>query len=188
MKSALALGSLAISTATFVLLSAAVPATASAGGYVGAAVGTEPSVNDDFVSTVGQPTGHSLRGLVGWRWGTVSAEGALNGFTVLTNGFHEQTAAQLSAALRVNLPLGDGFEAFGRAGIERTWLNQSSDGFDLAGNGYLLGAGFVYKLDAVLANAAVFVDYNIHHVTLESLRYNIDATTGMWGLGLTIGF
>ena len=120
----------------------------------------------------------------------MSLEGALNGFTVLTNNFGEKTAYQLSAAAKLNLPLGNGFEAFARAGLERTWLNQSAgqnQGLDLVGDGYLVGGGFEYRLDAVIANASLFVDYNVHHATLADTRHEVDETTRIWSLGFTVG-
>lgn len=168
----------------------AISSTASADTYLGVALGTQPGINDEFVQGEGQPLGRSLRGLAGIRFSHVSLEGALNGFTVLTNNFGEKTAYQLSGAVKLNLPLGNGFEAFARAGLERTWLNQSdaqNQGVDLMGDGYLVGGGFEYRLDAVLANASLFVDYNVHHATLDSPRITVDATARIWGLGILIG-
>jgi hypothetical protein len=162
-----------------------------ADGYAGLAIGTEPSVNDEFLQQTGQPSGRSLRVLGGWQFHpNFAVEGALNGFDVATNSFGPHTEYQISAALKGSLPLGDNFEAFGRAGIERSWLDQPpGDGFDLSGNGFLVGAGFEYKLDALIHHAAsVFVDYNIHRVEMESVRFPVSQTTGSWGLGATIGF
>jgi len=168
----------------------AISSPAWAGGYLGVALGSEPGINDAFVQGEGQPLGRSLRGLAGIRFGHVSLEGALNGFTVLTNNFGEKTAYQLSGAVKLNLPLGNGFEAFARAGLERTWLNQSDaqdPAVDLVGDGYLVGGGFEYRLDAVIANASLFVDYNVHHATLDSPRITVNATEQIWGLGILIG-
>ncbi len=168
----------------------AISATASAGTYLGVALGSQPAMNDSFLSVEGQPTGRSVRGIAGLRFGRLSLEGALNGFTVLTHSFGEKTAYQLSGALKLNLPLGNGFEAFARGGLERTWLNQSdavNQGIDLMGDGYLVGGGFEYRLDAVIANASIFVDYNVHRATLESPRITTDATEQVWGLGILVG-
>jgi hypothetical protein len=168
----------------------AISSPAWAGVYLGVALGSEPGVNDEFVQEEGQPLGRSLRGLAGIRFGHLSLESALNGFTVLTNNFGEKTAYQLSGAVKLNLPLGNGFEAFARAGLERTWLNQSdarNAGVDLTGDGYLVGGGFEYRLDAVIANASVFVDYNVHHATLDSPRITVNATERIWGLGILVG-
>lgn len=180
----------AMKTALILTGCLAMSSPAWAGGYLGVALGTQPGINDDFVTKEGQPEGRSLRGLAGLRFSHVSLEAALNGFTVLTNNFGEQTAYQLSGALKLSLPLGNGFEAFARAGLERTWLNQSSEqnpGVDLTGDGYLVGGGFEYRLDAIIANASIFVDYNVHHATLDSPRITVDDTARIWGLGILIG-
>ncbi|HEX7836406.1 MAG TPA: outer membrane beta-barrel protein [Kofleriaceae bacterium] len=165
----------------------AISSTASAGGYLGLALGTEPGINDQFVSDVATPVGRSVRGLGGWRFGNLSLEGALNGFTVLTKHIGEQTMYQVSASVKLNLPLGDNFEGFGRVGLERTWLNLQDDGANLAGNGFLVGGGFEYRLSGILTNASIFVDYNIHHATLDATRFSKDETTRIWGLGFSIG-
>jgi hypothetical protein len=176
MKSALlvASGVMAISTA------------ASAGGYLGLGLGTEPGINDEMTLTA-TPVGRSLRGLGGVRFGNVSVEGALNGFDMLTHSNGGTTAYQLSAALKLNLPLGNNFEAFGRGGLERTWLGVHDPNQDLMGDGFLVGGGFEYRLNAVLTNASIFVDYNVHRATLESRVNQVDSTTRFWGLGFTVG-
>src|SRR5437660_991120 len=83
---------------------------ASAGGYLGMALGTQPGINGDFEQQIGEPSGRSLRGLIGLRFANVSLEGALNGFDVMTMRYGEHTAYQLSGALKLNVPLGNSFE------------------------------------------------------------------------------
>ncbi len=174
---------------TALLLSAglmALSTTASAGGYVGLALGSQPAVDDDL-GGVATPTGRSLRGLGGFRFGHVSVEGAVNGFGVVT-GRGAHTVYQLSAAAKLNLPLGNGFEAFGRAGLERTWLNLDDERYNMTGDGFLVGAGFEYRLDFVLTSASIFVDYTLHRATLEDGgAREVDATTRVWGLGFSVG-
>lgn len=165
----------------------AISRAASAGSYLGLALGTEPGVDSDFEQAVGQPSGRSLRGLVGVRFGNVSLEGALNGFDVATHRLGDHTAYQLSGALKLSLPLGNNFEGFARVGLERTWLNLGGNGFDLMGDGFLVGGGFEYRLDAVLTNASIFVDYNVHRATLSSDRFHGDETLRIWGLGFSVG-
>ena len=176
MKSAflLATGLLAIST------------PAVAGGYLGLGLGTQPGVNDDMAAKAA-PVGRSLRGLGGVRFGKFSIEGALNGFGVVVDNYGDQTVYQFSVAAKYNLPLGNHFEAFGRAGLERTWLSLGDDRYDYAGNGVLIGAGFEYRLDIGRSGASVFVDYTIHHAGLENTRSELDATSRIWSLGFTVG-
>ena len=166
-------------------LLAGAPATASAGGYLGLALGSEPGFNDNL-REIAAPLGRSLRGLAGIRFGNLSIEGALNGFTVLTYGV-DRNVYQASAALKLSVPLGNDFEAFGRAGLERTWLNYDDPRLDHTGDGFQFGAGFEYRLNAILANASLFVDYTVHRTTLENASARVDATSRMWGLGFTVG-
>ena len=165
----------------------AISTTASAGGYLGLALGTQPAVNDEMATDVAAPSGRSLRVLIGSRFGNFSIEGALNGFGVIAPSRGEKTLYQVSGALKLNLPLGNNFEGFGRVGLERTWLNVDDDRYNWAGNGFLVGAGFEYRLDAVLTNGSVFVDYNVHHATLEDTRDKRDATERIWALGFSVG-
>jgi hypothetical protein len=162
-----------------------ISSTASAGGYLGLGLGTTPGVNDEMATTA-TPVGRSLRGLGGIQFGKLSVEGALNGFGVVTNR-GDRTVYQASVAAKLNLPLGNHFEGFGRAGLERTWLNLDDDRYDFAGNGFLVGAGFEYRLDLGLHNASIFVDYTIHHASLENTRGQVDETSRIWGLGFTVG-
>lgn len=163
----------------------AISTTAAAGGYLGLGLGTQPGVNDEMAKTA-TPVGRSLRGLGGMRFGNFSVEGALDGFDVVTNR-GDQTVYQASVAAKLNLPLGNDFEAFGRAGLERTWLNLDDDRYNFAGNGFLIGAGFEYRLDIGIRDASLFVDYTIHHANLENTRGKVDETSRIWGLGFIIG-
>ena len=161
------------------------PRTASAGGYLGLALGSEPGVNDNM-ERIAQPLGRSLRGLAGIRFGNLSVEAALNGFGVVSGNI-DRTVYQASGALKLSIPLGNDFEAFGRAGLERTWLNHDDARYDRTGDGFLVGAGFEYRLNAILANASLFIDYTVHRTTLENTREKVDATSRIWGLGFTVG-
>jgi hypothetical protein len=159
--------------------------TASAGGYLGLALGSQPGINDDLAN-IATPLGRSLRGLAGLKFGNLSVEGALNGFTMGVDGV-DRNMYQLSGALKLSLPMGNGFEGFGRAGLERTWLNVGDERYNLRGDGFLIGGGFEYRLNALVSNASLFVDYTIHHATLTNTRGEVDETSRIWGLGFTIG-
>ncbi len=176
----------ALFVASGVISTGALSTGASAGGYLGLGLGTQPAINDEMTPTA-TPVGRSLRGLGGARFGNVSIEGALNGFDMIPSRNGPTTMYQLSAALKLNFPLGNNFEAFGRIGLERTWLNLSDSIYDLSGDGFLVGGGFEYRLNAVLTNASIFVDYNVHRATLESQANKVDSTTRMFGLGFTVG-
>jgi hypothetical protein len=167
---------------------AALAGTAAADTYVGLGLGTTPSVDDKFVAaTTATPSGRSARGLVGMRFGNVSVEGAANGFGVVLPTSGDQTVYQGSLAAKLSIPLGSNFEGFARGGVERTWLTIGDQRYDYTGDGYLLGGGFEFRLNAILANASLFVDYNFHKTTLTNTTQRFEATSGMWGLGLTVG-
>lgn len=164
----------------------AISTTASAGVYLGLGVGTEPAANDEF-TRVATPSGRSVRGLLGIRFANVSVEGAINGFDVLS-GLGDRTAYQASAAAKLSLPLADGFEVFGRGGLEHMQLDLGDERYNLAGNGFVLGGGFEYRFNTPVVSGSVFVDYNLHRDKLDDQRNNqVDATTRMWSLGVTIG-
>jgi hypothetical protein len=166
----------------------AISSTASAGGYLGLALGTMPGVNDEMALDVGNPSGRSLRALGGFRFdNNFAVEGGLNGFGVVAPNRGDQTAYQVSASAKLNLPIADNFEGFGRVGVEHISLDVGDGRYNWSGNGFLIGGGFSYRLDAVLNHAAVFVDYTIDHATLENTRDKRDETARIWGLGFTIG-
>jgi hypothetical protein len=166
----------------------AISTTASAGGYLGLALGTQPEVNDELTTRApnATPVGRSLRGLGGVRLGNFAIEGALNGFGVVTNR-GDQNVYQASVSAKLNLPFGNNFEGFGRAGLERTWLNLDDDRYNLTGDGFLVGAGFEYRLDLGINDVSIFVDYTIHHASLENTSGEVDETSRIWGLGFTVG-
>ena len=174
---------LAILAATTVF---ATVGSASAGVYLGLGFGTRPSVNS-AMENVGAPSGSSVRGLVGLRLANVSLEGAVNGFNVAPQPGGKETVYQASAALKLSIPIAGPLEGFGRAGLERTWLNLDDDRHDLSGNGFLAAGGLELRLNAVIASMSVFVDYTVHHVNLESALDKVDSTSQVLGLGVSVG-
>jgi hypothetical protein len=165
---------------------AAAASTASAGTYLGLGIGTAASghVGDDASSQMsdGNRTGKFL---VGYRFGRLSVEGAATRYSQLyRNSVHDGTS--LAAALKYSLPLGDNFEAFGRGGLQRSSLSTANG--DLSGNGWLLSAGFEYRIDGVLAGASLFVDYTHNQTTYAGDPHSpsLDASASMWMLGATL--
>lgn len=169
----------------------AVPTVAHA-GYLGLGIGTEPAMNSE-AEPLATPTGRSLRILGGMRWGNVSLEGNFSGFHALNRnvvGEHTQYGAAVIGKL--SLPFGSGFEGYARLGLERSWLKLDSpvDGKDpdYSGNGWLLGGGFEYRLDALVTNASIFLDYTVHSASLDNGgRTKLDETYRLWTLGFSVG-
>jgi hypothetical protein len=179
------------------LITLATVGTASAGTYVGIGIGTVPAVSEQTDRL--EAGGRSVRAVLGSRFSYLSVEGALGGFDMLiADGQGELKplgdAYQLAAALKLNVPLGSGFEVFGRAGVHHTLIDADQELNSVAGNGALLGAGIEYRLDAVLGKASIFIDYQYSRALLagdDGDRFTgnkaFDSNLRMWTLGLTIG-
>jgi opacity protein-like surface antigen len=145
--------------------------------------------------------GRTGKFLGGFDWGRFAVEGGLarNGMLLANSAKTLDPYGdmyQLSVSGKISFPLGDMFEAYGRAGLHHTKVD-NSDRTDLpgnpappevSGNGFLIGGGFEYKLNLGIARgASIFVDYQISKAKLEGGNFMFDATMRVWTLGLTIG-
>lgn len=161
---------------------------ASAGTYVGLGIGTN-AISDDQDRLV--EDGRSGRLLLGMRFGQFSIEGMFSGYGVALadqSGNDPMDAYQFSIAGKFNLPLGSGFEAYGRAGLQHTRMSGGAvEDYDVDGNGFLVGAGFEYRLNLGIGSGSIWVDYQINKAELEGDRFMFDATSRAWTLGLSIG-
>ncbi|MGN6110913.1 MAG: outer membrane beta-barrel protein [Kofleriaceae bacterium] len=170
-------------TCLAVILIAASSGVASAGGYIGLGIGTAPAVGSDVMSIDQLPNdGRSGKLLAGARFGQFSVEGAIHGYDLV--GYR---AYQASASGKLSLPLGSGFEVFGRLGLQHTWFDHANPVYDVDGNGYLLGAGFEYRLNLGVASGSFWVDYQYNKASLDGDRDRFDVASRMWMLGLSIG-
>ena len=171
-----------------VALVAASASAASAGTYLGLGIGTAASPGGDMTQTSSDGN-RSGRVMLGMRFGQLSIEGAGSRFG-LFRGSSPYQGTTLAAALKYSLPLGDSFDAYGRGGLQRTWLSTDNTGIaDWAGNGWLLGGGFEYHLNLAATAASVFVDYEHTDTTLMNqtdMKTQKDETIGLWTLGVTL--
>jgi len=170
-----------------VALVAAAASTASAGPYLGLGIGTSASPSGDLemTSSDGNRTG---RLILGTSFGRFSVEGAGSRFSVY-RGKYPYDGSQLAVAGKYSLPLGDQFEAFGRLGLQRTWLSTDVNQADWQGNGWLAGAGFEYRFKVSGVGASAFVDYqyaNANLVDQRSTNVERGMGVGMWTLGATV--
>ncbi len=169
-----------------VALVAGSASAASAGTYLGLGIGTQASghIGND-VSSMSEDGNHSGRLVVGYRFGRLSIEGAATRYTQLYRGGSDD-ATSFAALLKYSLPLGNNFEAFGRGGLQRTDLSGAAD--NLSGNGWVLGAGFEYRLDAAITGLSIFVDYEHISTDYSQGPQTIPggATASMWTLGATL--
>lgn len=171
-----------------VILLAASSGVASAGGYIGLGVGTGPALGSDAGDDLFESIGRSGRLVIGSRFSRLSIEGALGGFDMNWANTGKTDVYQGAVAGKLSLPLGDGFEAFGRLGVQRTWLSTDRDETDLAGNGMLVGGGIEYRFSAGIGAASLWLDYQYTSADLESSNGNtLELSARMWTLGISIG-
>lgn len=175
-----------------VTLLVAATGSASAGTYVGLGIGTAAAISEDTERLDGD--GRSGKALLGMRFGNISVEGAVGKFgTAITTVpgdparfFGDQWQASISGKL--SLPLGNNFEAFGRVGLHRSWISAEREEQDVSGDGYLIGAGIEYRLNLVVGQGSIFLDYQYNEADLEGDRLKFPgASSRMWTLGLTVG-
>jgi hypothetical protein len=173
-----------------VILVAAASTAASAGTYLGLGLGSSASVGgtDTGSAVFAQGSDRSERFIVGQKFGYISIEGAGTRYGLYhqTTGY-DGTAVALAAKL--SLPLGNGFDAFGRGGVQRTWLStDTANAMEYSGNGWLLGGGFEYHLGvSLLGGGSIFVDYERAKTTFDGQAGRpFDNTVSMWTLGLTL--
>ncbi len=163
---------------------------ASAGTYLGFGVGPAAAVSDDNNALA--PSGRTWHALVGYRFGHLSIEGGLSEYGVVEPAASKTANAafdvdQVSLSARYSIPLSAGFEAFGRGGIQHTGIGNDSAVHDVSGNGLLLGAGIEYRLNFILADASIFLDYTYSKADLSGDRDNYGFSSRIWTLGLTVG-
>jgi len=164
------------------LLAAAAPA-ASAGTYLGIGIGTGPSLGNDSIPDA-QSDGRSGRLLLGMAFGRLAIESEANRFGLLLNT-DSYDSTMLGVGLKYSVPLGNGFEVFGRGGLERTWLTSNAvrTGYEGSGDGYYLGAGFELRIRPF---GSIFVDYERQSASIDIPTGGYDQSAGMFTLGATI--
>jgi hypothetical protein len=177
---------------------AATSSVASAGAYVGLGVGTN-AVSEGSDRLV--EDGRSARVFGGYRfrplkYGAISVEGSISGYGLgLRDGskFVPLDAYQVTAAGRYNFPIADGFEAYGRLGVQHTSAGGDLAIYDTSGNGFLVGAGMAYQFDIGIAKGAfASVDYQLNKVDLSGDRFKgstaFSITERQWTLSLALNF
>ncbi len=171
-------------------LVAASGAVANAGVYLGVGIGTAADTNassptNEMIALQGN--GRSWRLLAGYRFGRFAIEASGEQLPLILNsaGYGD---TQLALQAKYSFPLGNNFELFGRGGVQRTYLNTSAQGaLNASGNGWLLGAGIEYRLNAVLAGGSIFVDYEHAETSVQNDQPDkYDTKIGMLMLGVTL--
>jgi hypothetical protein len=162
---------------------------AHAGTYLGLGIGTGPGTTGDMAF---DKDGRSGRLQLGVSFGHLAVEG-IAGKLALTN--EDNTAYDditLGVAGKLNIPLADHFEAFGRLGYQHSFISPSQDPNrpSLDGGGLFGGAGFEYKLSLAVTSMSLFVDYTVARSNLTSPMVYRDQqfgfTTRVWTAGATV--
>ena len=175
-------------TALALVLVAASSSAASAGGFVGLGIGTGAASSGDINI---DEHGRSGRLELGYRFGRFSVEGLGSRYGMKSADAHEWTGTTLGIAGKYNFPLGDGFEVFGRLGLQHTDVSGDYYQEDINGNGFLLGGGAEYRLPVAAVGLSLAVDYTIVHSSVKPngegpTDYSL--TSRMWTLGAILSF
>jgi len=170
------------------VLLAASSSVASAGIYAGLGIGTGADVNHDSGVNTLVGNNRSARLLAGYRFGRFSVEVSGTHYGLVLDGAFFD-ANQLGLLGKYSFPIGDGFELFGRGGVQHTWLSTSETGQSNAeGTGVVLGAGVEYRLQVkFVAGASIFVDYERTQTPFtQTVGGKWNSGAGMFTLGATV--
>jgi hypothetical protein len=174
---------------------AATGSAASAGVYLGLGIGTAADMsanttNAPEAQTV-QGNGRSGKLMVGYRFPYgISVEATGTRYGMFMDGYPAD-GTQLALAGKYSYSLGQGFELFGRLGLQHTSIGVTTQNptnpYDGDGTGWLMGLGAEYRFKAILAGCSVFVDYE--HVW-TSIKNNsmetFDENSGVFMAGVTL--
>ena len=167
---------------------AATAATASAGTYLGVGVGPGPAVHADAPL---DEHGRAGRLIAGYSFSRLAIEGTATGFDlghVDRSRFTEYSVRQLAIAGKLSLPIGSGFEGFGKLGLHQTWFSSDAMPGSVTGSGMLFGAGIALGLDAIIAKGSLFLEYSYSAADLDEAPATMsEVGTRLWMLGFTIG-
>jgi hypothetical protein len=164
---------------------------AAAGPYLGLGIGTAPSLGDGMASFTS--ASRSGRLLLGQRLGPLAVEGAVAGFRLqgpvtrsAPDGLDYESVS-LSGGARLFINLQGPLDAFARGGVERTWLSTSAAAPSYRGDGMYYGAGVEMSLSLPLGSTALWLDYTRHQSTLTGNSDEIESSSGVWTVGLSVG-
>lgn len=169
-------------------------ASAAHAGYISAGIGAEADLGgtlDEHFSTENTSSG---RIAIGERFGAVALEASLfgtslNGQSQLA-GSGEYSTVSMGIDLKYHIPISGSFEAFVKAGLNKTWLASAADTMsEYSGRGKELGAGVQYRLKLPITQAAIWLDYTLQDTELRSDNDRpLDGSVEMWTLGVSLGF
>lgn len=170
---------------------------AHAGGYVSAGIGADAGLSGEVAQhfTTDQ-NGSSGRVALGQRLGRFAIEvnlygSDLQGITGLTG---QQSYSSMTAGVnaRYYVPLTGHLEAYGKAGLDKTWFvgNADKPATSYSGRGYDLGAGLQYTIHGLLlGELALWVDYTHQSFTLhDDVKRDLGGGAQLLSVGVSVGF
>ena len=169
---------------------------ARADGYIGAGMGSASELEGDIASnfTTDEQASNS-RIVVGERFGSLAVEGSLFGTQLhggsAFTGEGEFTTISLGVDLKYYVGLVGGLEAYGKIGLNRTWLSgpAAQEDWNYQGHGEALGVGLQYSFHLPLTEVGLWLDYTAQKTELrDGDNQPLDGRLGMANLGLSLGF
>ena len=156
-----------------------------AGTYVAAGIGTG-AATDGSLSGFTSDGQHSGRVMIGQRFPYLSLEGGLNYYGLATKGTWD--AYSTVADLKLDLPLIPLLTVYLKGGVEHTWITPPANATvgTISGNGWTGAVGFEYRLDALVANTSVWLDYSRHADSLDN-NTKVIGTANMVTIGVSVG-
>jgi len=175
---------------TALLVTLLLTAPASAGGYVSLGLGDDAGLHGDLAThfDTDSDTSHG-RLAIGQRTGPFAIEASMFG-TGLHGAGGDFRTVSLGVDAKYFYGLGGNFELFGKAGLNKTWLqNTDSDGGEASGRGKLLGVGVQYRFTTgLIGEAAVFLDLSRQFVELsDDQTATLDGEIDTMHIGLSVG-
>lgn len=159
-------------------------AWAHAGPYLSLGLGSEPDLADEMQGF--QAESRSGRLELGQRFSILAVEGGVGGYQLSDVRATEYDAVSVNGGGKLFFTLAGPLAMLARGGVERTWL-RADDFDDYSGNGYYAGVGAELRLALPLGQTSVWLDYSVHRATLSNGADEMDADSGMWTAGLSVG-
>lgn len=126
----------------------------------------------------------------GFRLFYFSAEATYTSYSLVQDGaadYEPFASRSLGLALKASLPIGGHLELYGRAGILRTWLDDSPSRRATSGDGHTVGGGLAYGIRLGLVGVAWFADYTRNQVSFDDPTATaMDQTASIITTGLTV--
>ncbi|MBL9012670.1 MAG: outer membrane beta-barrel protein [Myxococcales bacterium] len=163
------------------LLLAATASSAHAGGYIGLGVGDGIATTGDLEYSA---EGRTLKLIGGFAFGKLAVEGSAQRADVLmVDAGRAYSLTQLGLAAKYSYPLSDGFELYGKLGLNRIALDPKADGLDGTGSGILAGGGVEYRSKLPVT---FWLDYTLTNADI-SMGADYAMSTRQWMIGASLG-